>query len=104
MAKEKSLPSAKEKVAAVSASKFSSQKNKEKEKPDFAFGRINYLLMLIGIALIFIGYMLMSGGKSSDPKIFNPDVFSFRRITLAPFVVIVGYVVEVFAIVIKAKD
>lgn len=78
--------------------------SKPKEKPDFAFGRINYILMIAGVALIFIGYMLMSGGASNDPKVFNPEIFSFRRITLAPFVVILGYVTGIFAIVVKAKD
>ena len=60
--------------------------------------------MISGIVLIIIGYALMSGGGSKDPNVFNPEIFSFRRITLAPFVVMVGYALEVLAIVIKAKD
>lgn len=69
----------------------------------FAFGRENYVIMLVGVLVIIIGFMLMSGGKSSDPNVFNQDVFSFRRITLAPIVVLLGYGIEIFAIVKKAK-
>jgi hypothetical protein len=70
---------------------------------DMAFVRQNYMLMIIGIVLIVVGYMLMSGGKSNDPNVFNGDeIFSFRRITLAPIVVLLGYAIEVYAIVKKA--
>jgi hypothetical protein len=70
---------------------------------DMAFVKQNYTLMLIGIVLIIIGYMLMAGGKSTDPNVFNGDeIFSFRRITLAPIVVLIGYTVEVYAIIKKA--
>jgi hypothetical protein len=79
---------------------------KKENKPviDFAFGKINYTLMLIGIAVIFFGFLLMTGGGSKDPAVWDPSIFSFRRITLAPIVIISGFVIEVFAIVIKAKD
>lgn len=69
----------------------------------FAFGRENYVIMLIGLVVIIIGYMLMSGGKSTDPNVFNEEIFSFRRITLAPIVVLIGYGIEIYAIVKKAK-
>lgn len=69
----------------------------------FAFGRENYVLMLIGLGVILIGYMLMSGGKSNDPNVFSEEIFSFRRITLAPIVVLIGYGIEIYAIVKKAK-
>ncbi len=71
---------------------------------DFAFGKENYIIMLIGIAVIFIGFACMSGGGSSDPAGFNPELFSFRRITLAPILVILGFVIEVYAIVKKSKE
>ncbi len=58
----------------------------------------NYLFMLIGLAVIIIGFLLMAGGGSDDPGVFNPAMFSFRRITLAPIVVIAGFAVEIFAI------
>jgi uncharacterized membrane protein len=71
---------------------------------DFAFGKENYVIMLIGIAVIFIGFLCMSGGPSKDPNVFDPDIFSFRRITLAPILVILGFVIEVYAIVKKSKE
>jgi hypothetical protein len=79
---------------------------KKELKPmlDFAFGRENYKWMLIGIGIIFLGFMLMSGGGSKDPNIFNPDIFSFRRITLAPIVVMLGFIVEIYAILKKTKE
>lgn len=79
---------------------------KENKAPqqDFAFGRENYVIMLIGIALIFIGFVCMSGGESTDPAVFNPEIFSFRRITLAPILVMLGFAVEVYAIVKKSKE
>ena len=79
---------------------------KKEIKPvnDFAFGRENYMWMLIGIACILLGFMLMSGGGSKDPNVFNPDIFSFRRITLAPVVVLIGFVIEFYAILKKTKE
>lgn len=58
----------------------------------------NYILMLAGLALIIIGFLLMAGGGSDDPAVFNYDMFSCRRITIAPIVVIAGFAFEVFAI------
>lgn len=68
----------------------------------FAFGRENYILMIASVVVVIIGFILMSGGKSPDPNVFSEDIFSFRRITLAPIVVIAGYVLGVYAIVKKA--
>jgi hypothetical protein len=67
------------------------------------FGKSNYTWMLVGAALIMIGMFLMSGGKSTDPNVFNAnEVYSFRRITLAPIVIVAGFIVEIFAIFKKA--
>ncbi len=67
------------------------------------FGKSNYTWMLVGAALIIIGMFLMSGGKSTDPNVFNAnEVYSFRRITLAPIVIVAGFIVEIFAIFKKA--
>ncbi len=71
---------------------------------EFAFGKENYRLMLIGLAFIAVGFLLMIGGGSSDPSKFNPAIFDFRRITLAPILILAGYVIEVFAIMKKPKD
>lgn len=68
------------------------------------FGKENYRWMLIGIVLIALGLLLMAGGKSKDPNVFNKDqVYSFTRITLAPILILGGFVVEIFAIFRKDK-
>ena len=74
------------------------------KKEGFAFGKVNYKIMLVGIALLVIGYLLMVGGGSDDPKVFNPEIFSFRRITLAPIIVLAGFAAVMFAIMKKAKE
>lgn len=76
----------------------------ENRKPGFAFGKENYRLMLIGIALIVIGFVLMIGGGSDDPNVFNPEIFNFRRITLAPVVSLIGFVVVIWAIMKKPRQ
>lgn len=78
--------------------------NRSDNRPaDMAFGRQNYMLLIIGLALIFVGFILMIGGGSDDPNLFNEKIFSFRRITLAPILVLAGFVVEIFAIMKKPK-
>ena len=68
------------------------------------FTRENYLWMGIGAAVMLLGLLLMAGGKSSDPNIFNPsEVYSFRRITIAPILIVAGLMVEVYAIMKKPK-
>jgi hypothetical protein len=68
------------------------------------FGKENYRWMLIGIVLVALGLILMGGGKSKDPNVFNPkEVYSFTRITVAPILILAGFVVEIFAIFRKDK-
>ena len=74
------------------------------KKEGFAFGKENYKLLIVGLILIIVGFALMIGGGSSDPNVFNPELFSTRRITIAPIVVLTGFVVIVFAIMKKSKD
>ncbi len=63
------------------------------------FNKQNYILMGVGVLLIVLGFILMSGGGSDSPDVFNAErIYSFRRITLAPFIIIVGLLVEVYAI------
>ena len=69
----------------------------------FALRKENLKLLLIGLGIILVGFILMTGGKASDPKIFDPAVFSFRRITLAPMVVLFGFVFEIYAIMKRPK-
>lgn len=79
---------------------------KEAPKPvsDFAFGKENYILMIVGVVVIFIGFLLMIGGGSDDPAVWNEEIFSTRRITVAPLMVVAGFIIEVFAIIRRPKD
>lgn len=68
------------------------------------FTKDNYIWMAVGIAIVLLGFLLMSGGKSADPKVFDEsEVYSFRRITLAPILIMAGLMVEVYAIMKKPK-
>ncbi len=73
------------------------------QKAFFAFSKENYIIMLIGLALILVGFLLMIGGDSKDPNVFSYDIFNFQRLTLAPILVLAGYVVEIYAIMKKPK-
>lgn len=69
------------------------------------FDRSNYMWMLVGAAAIIVGLLLMMGGRSEDPNVFNEnEVYSFRRITLAPILIVAGLLVEIYAIMKKPKD
>jgi len=81
-----------------------STKKDERDKLNFALGRENYKLLAIGFVIIVAGFLLMLGGKSEDPTKFSYDIFSFRRITLAPIVVLAGFVFEIWAIMKKPKE
>jgi hypothetical protein len=76
------------------------QEIREDRKETFVFERKNYQFMIIGLAVIAFGFILMSGGGSDDPQVFNPDIFSPRRIRLAPIIVIIGFAIEVYAILL----
>jgi len=77
---------------------------KSTKKENFALGPENYKLLIIGFVIIIIGFLLMVGGKADDPTVFNEkEIFSFRRITLAPIVVLFGFVFEIWAIMKKPK-
>nr|WP_319573082.1 DUF3098 domain-containing protein [uncultured Draconibacterium sp.] len=81
------------------------KKSKEvKEDAGFALGKENYKLMAIGFAVIVIGFILMAGGGSDDPNVFSEAIFSFRRITLAPILLLLGLGFEIYAIMKKPKD
>ena len=74
------------------------------KKQTFIFDRKNYAIMLVGIALIVIGFLLMTGGGSDDPEVFNPEIFAPVRIVVAPLLIVAGLVVEVFAIMKKGPE
>ncbi len=86
-----------------------SKKNKNDQKPtkEFIFQKKNYLFLFIGIIFIALGFILMSGGGSDDPEVFNPDIYNFRRIRLAPTLVLIGLGIQIYAILLnpnKKKD
>lgn len=72
-----------------------------KNKFDFVFGKKNYILMIVGLLFMVVGYLCLVGGGSNDPNVFNDAIFSARRMVMAPILIIVGLVVEVFTIMIK---
>ncbi|HPE83963.1 MAG TPA: DUF3098 domain-containing protein [Aequorivita sp.] len=77
------------------------KKRKEETKTEFVFKRKNYKFMLIGVAFIALGFILMTGGGSDDPNVFNPEIYNWQRIRLAPAMVLLGFAIEVYAILLK---
>ena len=73
------------------------------EKRNFAFGRMNFILLAVGMLVVIVGFILM-GGSSSTETAYNPDIFSARRIKVAPIVCLLGFVSMVYAVVYKDKD
>jgi hypothetical protein len=80
------------------------KKTEEVIRPLFAFGKENYVLMLIGVGLIILGFILMTGGGSKDPNVFNEEMFDFRRLTLSPILILIGFGIEIVAIMKRPKD
>ena len=74
---------------------------KKLNKKTFVFEKKNYLAMIIGLAFITLGFILMSGGGSEDPDVFNPEIYNFRRIKLAPTLVLIGFGIQVYAILLN---
>jgi hypothetical protein len=78
-------------------------KENEQEKQEFLFEKVNYSILLIGIAVIAVGFILMSGGGSDDPKVFNESIFNFQRIRLAPTTVLIGFGITIYSILRNPK-
>lgn len=70
----------------------------------FVFTRENYKLMIIGLVVVFLGYILMVGGASDDPTKFSPAIFNTQRLTISPILIIIGFIIEIFAIMKKPKQ
>ena len=82
------------------------KKNKKplhKQDLNFVFEKKNYIVMGIGLAVIALGFILMAGGGSDDPNVFNPQIYNFRRIRLAPTLVLLGFAIEVYAILLNPR-
>ena len=71
---------------------------------DFAFGKVNFIIIAVAVVFIIIGFVLMSGGGSKDEVSFNPEIFNMRRIVIAPIVTVFGFALVVYGIVKKPKD
>jgi hypothetical protein len=78
--------------------------DKKASDTTLVFGKKNYIIMIAGLLLIAVGYIIMSGGGSDDPDVFNPEIFSFNRIRLAPLLIIIGFVIQIFAIFTPNKS
>jgi hypothetical protein len=74
-----------------------------KQQGGFLFEKINYTILLVGIVVIALGFILMSGGGSNDPAVFNEEIFNFRRIKLAPTVVLIGFGITIYSILKNPK-
>ena len=72
-------------------------------KPEFLFDTINYKILWVGLAVIALGFLLMSGGGSEDPAVFNEEIFNFRRIRLAPAMVLLGFGITIYSILKNPK-
>lgn len=79
------------------------QKRKEITKNNFIFGRQNYKWMFIGLGLIALGFVLMAGGGSDDPNVFNPEIFNTQRIRIAPTLILIGFGFQIYAILKNFK-
>lgn len=79
------------------------KKQKEANKRQLIFDKKNYQWMFIGLAFIAIGFMLMAGGGSDDPNVFSDAIFSRRRIRVAPTLILIGFGIQVYAILLKPK-
>tara|TARA_B100000427_G_scaffold328460_1_gene341614 strand:- start:3474 stop:3716 length:243 start_codon:yes stop_codon:yes gene_type:complete len=78
-------------------------KEKKESNKKLLLTKKNYMIICIGLIFIIIGYILMSGGESNDPNIFNEEIYSFRRIRIAPLLVLIGLSIQIYAILISSK-
>ena len=79
------------------------QKRKQSNKGNFIFGKKNYKWLFIGLAFIAVGFIVMAGGGSDDPNVFDESIFHWRRIRLAPTLVLIGFGIQVYAILLNPE-
>jgi len=84
-------------------SKKENTKQEAEQRDVFVFGKENYKFLFIGLALIVLGFILMIGGGSDSPDVFNDNIFNFRRLTIAPILILAGFGVEIYAIMKRNK-
>jgi len=79
-------------------------KAKKETKQVFLFGKRNYIIILVGLFLIALGFVFMAGGGSDDPTVFNEEIYNWQRIRLAPTLIIIGLGIEIYAILANPKN
>ena len=79
------------------------QTQKTHQPNTFVFGKLNYILMAVGVIILLLGYILLAGGGSDDPNVFNPAMFDTQRLVVSPILIVLGFVVEIIAIMISPK-
>jgi len=79
-------------------------KAKKETKQVFLFGKRNYIIMLVGLFLIALGFVFVAGGGSDDPTVFNEEIYNWQRIRLAPTLIIIGLGIEIYAILANPKN
>ena len=70
----------------------------------FIFDKVNYIIMIVGVVLLAFGYIMLMGGGSDDPNVFNPAMFNSRRLFVAPIFILLGFLAEIVAILYKPKS
>lgn len=80
------------------------KKRKEAAKQNLVFSKKNYIWMFIGLAFIALGFILMAGGGSDNPNVFSDAVFSVQRIRVAPTLILIGFGIQIYAILLKPKS
>ena len=78
-------------------------KKEQESKFVFTFNKTNYTILIAGLLILILGFLLMAGGGSDDPEVFSDALFGFRRLTLAPILILLGYIIEIFAIMYRPK-
>jgi len=96
-------PQKEKQVSAPQPAKAANAKQQAGTIP-FIFDQTNYMIMIAGVVVILLGFLLMSGGATTDPNVFpKEEIYSFRRITLAPITIMIGFGIEVLAILKRPK-
>lgn len=80
------------------------KEDENKNSFTFVFGKRNYIILIIGLVVLALGYILLTGGGSDDPNVFNPAMFNARRMYVAPILIMAGFIIDIVAIMIKPKN
>jgi len=77
--------------------------SQEENSNDAVLGKTNYILLAVGFVILIIGYILLTGGKAPNPKVFSTELFTTTRVTISPILIIIGFAIEIIALVVKPK-